>query len=141
MTVRTLLQRLKLTGVAGVDSPAHLMPGWVVMKSADDLDVVSAIDEALQPARTALAEERAELHEIRQLLERNDEELRRIQVGDVQKSTRDLRDQVDEQSERLERLTAWVGTDVSQSVEKAKRLTATEASRLFWGLDQQGDER
>ena len=39
------LVKLNIKETSGVDHPAHLTEGWVVMKSADPSDVTAVLDE------------------------------------------------------------------------------------------------
>ena len=134
---RKFLSKIKLTGAAGVDHPAHQMPGWLVMKSAGD-PVTEAIREALQPTYERASEERRSLDEIRQLIADNQRMLDDLDAqmnGGIEKSHDDLRTEAATLADKVQQIRSWTGADVRQSIQKAERLTAAEASRLFWGLD------
>ena len=47
MPQSTKLTELTIKEASGVDHPAHLHEGWMVMKSEDDLD--SALDQITEP--------------------------------------------------------------------------------------------
>lgn len=129
------LAKIRLTGAAGVDDPAHMFPGWVVMKTNDDL--ANAINEAIRPAVDALQRDRSELHEVAELVAENQraiDDLTEQLQGRIEKSADDTRTKVAKLADDVRRVQVWTGTDVRTSIEKAESMDAVEASRLFWGL-------
>ena len=134
---RKFLSKIKLTGAAGVDHPAHEHSGWLVMKSAGD-PVADAIRDALRSTYERASEERRNLDEIRQLIADNQRMLNDLDAllnGRSEKAHDDLRPEAASLADKVQQIRSWTGTDVRQSIQKAERLTASEASRLFWGLD------
>ena len=49
MAQSTKLTELTIKETSGVDHPAHLHEGWMVMKSEEDLD--STLDQIIEPGR------------------------------------------------------------------------------------------
>lgn len=129
------LSKIRLTGAAGVDEPAHGFAGWVVMKSDDEL--ANAINDAIHPAREQVAADRAKFEEVKRLAAANQRALDELtgQIhGRMEKSTDDTRTKVARLAEDIRRVQAWTGTDVQASIQKAESMDAHEASRLFWGV-------
>ena len=65
------MKRPKMTNLiveetSGVDHPAHLHPGWVVMKSADQAEVAAVVESLLHPTEEAMpdVEKAAEAPEV-----------------------------------------------------------------------------
>jgi len=136
--IRKLLKNIRITGVAGVDHPAHLTPGWAVMKSADRDSVNDAVNEVVHPVLDQLAKQRRRVEEVRQILDENDRALRELEAElkhPISKSAATLRSNVEDLADKLDALRSWLGPDVAASLKKAETLTADDASRIFWGLD------
>ena len=130
------LAKIHLTGAAGVDSPAHNHPGWIVLKSEAD-DIAQAINEAMTPVVQQLRRERDEAQELRRLVAANQlalDELTAQLEGRLEKSEDDLRTKAGQLADDVRRIQEWMGGDVRTSITKAESLDALEASRLFWGI-------
>ncbi len=126
------LARLSLTGAAGVDSPAHGHPGWVVMKGADD-DVAAAVNEALAPAVEALREDRDNLRELAVLIDEHAnaiDELTEAIHGRIEKAEDDLRTQAARLADQVRELHLWSGANVRPS----QVTNLDNAGRMVWGL-------
>jgi hypothetical protein len=130
------LSKIRLTGAAGVDEPAHKFPGWVVMKDSNN-ELAQAINEALESAVAQLRTERAELHDLATLVAQNQlaiDELTGLLRGRVEKSNEDVSTKAARLADDVHRIQDWMGNDVRTSITKAESMDAVEASRLFWGI-------
>lgn len=130
------LAKIHLTGAAGVDSPAHQHPGWIVLKSEDD-DLAQAINESLAPVVQELRRERTEVQELSQLIAANQlalDDLTAQLEGRLEKSEGDLRTKAGKLADDVRRVQDWMGGDVRTSISKAENMDAVEASKLFWGI-------
>lgn len=135
-TRKGFLAKIRLTGAAGVDHPAHEHPGWVVMKSEQD-DIAQAINEAMTPVVEQLRRERDEVQELGRLIAANQlalDDLTAQLEGRIEKSEDDLRTKTSKLADDVRRVQEWMGGDVRTSITKAENLDALEASRLFWGI-------
>lgn len=58
----TRLTKLRVKEISGVDAPANNLPGWLVMKSKDDLAQVEAFEKAIGMLHDELASDHADVY-------------------------------------------------------------------------------
>lgn len=136
-TRKGFLAKIRLTGAAGVDHPAHMHEGWLVVKSEDGGEVVQAINQAMAPVVRQLRRERTEVQELSRLIAANQlalDDLTAQLEGRIEKSEDDLRTKAGKLADDVRRVQEWMGGDVRTSITKAENMDALEASRLFWGI-------
>ena len=130
---RGFLSKIRLTGVAGVDHPAHEHEGWLVVKERDDLQ--RALGDALRPAYEVLRDERSRLADIARFAEDNQralDDLTSMLDGPITKSA-ETRTEVERLVDDVDALVKWLGDDATQNTTD-ETLSSVEASRLFWGI-------
>ena len=133
--VKRMLQKLRITGVAGVDHPAHLHPGWAVIKSHQPVSVEEVEAEALEPVRQELRADASTLDEITRVSQQNARELEQIEQATRKLTERQAETQsmLEDQLGRFTALRAWVGSDLRKVEEP--RLTPIDIGRSVWGLE------
>lgn len=133
--LRTLLKKLRISGVAGVDHPAHMHPGWAVMKSHPATSLEGVVAQVIEPARRELTEDAIRLEATSNLFRENQRELERIEqtAARTLQHQAETRSMLEEQIDSLSAIQKWVGSDFRKA--EQSRPTSIDIGRSVWGLD------
>lgn len=129
---------LSIEETSGVDHPAHLHEGWLVMKSADSSDVQRVLDESLN-REDSLMEKTAE----EQVVETTPEETKTEEVAEVTEEVAEVVEEVKEESSEEEILKSAPQSVIKmvEDLRKAKEDAEAKAKEFSYELQKQRDEK
>lgn len=131
---------LSIEETSGVDHPAHLHEGWLVMKSADTSDVQRVLDESLN-REDSLMEKTAE----EQVVETTPEEIKAEEVvAEVTEEVAEVvAEEVKEESSEEEILKSAPQSVIKmvEDLRKAKEDAEAKAKEFSYELQKQRDEK
>lgn len=129
---------LSIEETSGVDHPAHLHEGWLVMKSADSSDVQRVLDESLN-REDSLMEKTAE----EQVEETTPDAPKTEEVTEVTEEVTEVVEEVKEESSEEEILKSAPQSVIKmvEDLRKAKEDAEAKAKEFSYELQKQRDEK